>query len=162
MSTTLRDKLIQKGWVTNFNADTLVRLIEEHYAALAEPQPTVEGEVAELVAILGDVAMVASAEGRHELCAQLMTAADLLERLSPDHFVEVPKMVQPIPVSERLPVAGDCDELGRVWWWYPETAGTLGYWQWEADAMERQEDEQPSHWLPHHALPLPSGEVNND
>lgn len=29
---TLRDKLIQKGWVTPFNADTLVRLIEEHYA----------------------------------------------------------------------------------------------------------------------------------
>jgi len=29
---TLRDKLIQKGWVTSFNAATLVRLIEEHYA----------------------------------------------------------------------------------------------------------------------------------
>lgn len=33
MTNTLRDKLIQKGWVTPFNADTLVRLIEEHYAA---------------------------------------------------------------------------------------------------------------------------------
>jgi hypothetical protein len=30
----LRDKLIRCGWVTNFNADTLVRLIERHYASL--------------------------------------------------------------------------------------------------------------------------------
>ena len=29
---TLRDKLIRKGWVTPFNVDTLVRLIEDHYA----------------------------------------------------------------------------------------------------------------------------------
>ena len=28
---TLRSKLIQCGWVTNFNADTLVSLIEKHY-----------------------------------------------------------------------------------------------------------------------------------
>jgi hypothetical protein len=35
----LRDKLIRCGWVTNFNADTLVQLIERHYAALAQPEP---------------------------------------------------------------------------------------------------------------------------
>lgn len=29
---TLRDKLIRCGWVTEFNANTLVRLIETHYA----------------------------------------------------------------------------------------------------------------------------------
>jgi hypothetical protein len=39
MTETLRDKLIRCGWVTNFNADTLVQLIERHYAALAEPEP---------------------------------------------------------------------------------------------------------------------------
>lgn len=32
MTESLRNKLIQKGWVSNFNADTLVSLIEEHYA----------------------------------------------------------------------------------------------------------------------------------
>lgn len=32
MTESLRDKLIRCGWVTNFNADTLVRLIEQHYA----------------------------------------------------------------------------------------------------------------------------------
>jgi len=39
MTETLRDKLIRCGWVTNFNADTLVQLIERHYAALAQPEP---------------------------------------------------------------------------------------------------------------------------
>ena len=39
MTDNLRDKLINKGWVTPFNADTLVRLIEEHYAELAKPVP---------------------------------------------------------------------------------------------------------------------------
>jgi len=38
MTETLRDKLIRCGWVTNFNADTLVQLIERHYAALAQPE----------------------------------------------------------------------------------------------------------------------------
>jgi 4-hydroxy-L-threonine phosphate dehydrogenase PdxA len=32
---TLRDKLIRCGWVTNFNADTLVKLIKTHYKNLA-------------------------------------------------------------------------------------------------------------------------------
>jgi hypothetical protein len=39
MTETLRDKLIRCGWVTNFNADTLVQLIERHYDALAQPEP---------------------------------------------------------------------------------------------------------------------------
>ncbi len=40
MTEPLRDKLIRCGWVTNCNADTLVRLIERHYAALeAQPEP---------------------------------------------------------------------------------------------------------------------------
>lgn len=31
MDKLLRDKLIRKGWVTDFNANTLVNLIEQHY-----------------------------------------------------------------------------------------------------------------------------------
>ena len=42
MTDTLRDKLINKGWVTPFNANTLVRLIEEHYAELNRPVPVSE------------------------------------------------------------------------------------------------------------------------
>lgn len=42
MTDTLRDKLINKGWVTSFNVDTLVRLIEEHYAERIKPVPVSE------------------------------------------------------------------------------------------------------------------------
>lgn len=51
MTTDLRIKLIQKGWVTEFNADTLVRLIEEHYAALADEPAVPKG--GEPVAVTG-------------------------------------------------------------------------------------------------------------
>lgn len=37
MDQTLREKLIQKGWVTNFNADTLVKVIERHYETTSQP-----------------------------------------------------------------------------------------------------------------------------
>jgi hypothetical protein len=68
--------------------------------------------------------------------------------------------VEPIPVSERLPEAGDCDEQGRCWWWYaPVPEQTYGYWLHEDNATERALDEWPTHWLPAHALPLPSREV---
>jgi len=42
MTDILRDKLINKGWVTPFNAGTLVRLIDEHYAELTKPVPVSE------------------------------------------------------------------------------------------------------------------------
>jgi hypothetical protein len=32
MTESLRDKLVRCGWVTDFNADTLVLLIKKHYA----------------------------------------------------------------------------------------------------------------------------------
>ena len=37
----LRNTLIEKGWVTNFNANTLVRLIRQHYAALFTEQASI-------------------------------------------------------------------------------------------------------------------------
>ena len=38
MDQTLREKLIEKGWVTNFNADSLIGLIERHYAETSRQQ----------------------------------------------------------------------------------------------------------------------------
>jgi len=62
MTETLRDKLIRCGWVTDFNADTLVRLIERHYAALAQPEPEglTDEELLELMpeGFRGDLAIV--------------------------------------------------------------------------------------------------------
>jgi hypothetical protein len=66
---------------------------------------------------------------------------------------------RPIPVAERLPTEADCDAEGRCWWWYAETMHFCGYWQWEADAPERDMDNQPAAWLPAAAIPLP--EQNN-
>ena len=46
MTKSLRDTLIDKGWVTNFNADTLVKLIERHYNENVEQSglPGVHGQ----------------------------------------------------------------------------------------------------------------------
>jgi hypothetical protein len=61
--------------------------------------------------------------------------------------------VEPIPMSERLPEAEDCDAEGRCWWWHPPTyAASTGWWSFEP--WEWTED--VTHWLPAHALPLPN------
>lgn len=56
----------------------------------------------------------------------------------------------PVPVSERLPGPGDCDDDGTCWVWN-RTAYTWGLFRLDLTAH--------SHWLPAHALPLPAGEV---
>jgi hypothetical protein len=58
--------------------------------------------------------------------------------------------IEPVPVSERLPGPEDCDSRGWCWYWHPGeecwemvpvVTGTLDIW---------------THWLPHHALPIPA------
>ena len=116
------------------------------------PQPTnkksltvqpADGEVAELVADMREQAN----HGYSEFIGgdDLRRAADLLEQLSP---------LQPIPVSERLPGPGDCDADGRVWWLGVETWMLRTYAVVAGAAIPLG-----THWLPAHALPLPSGEV---
>jgi len=81
MTDTLRDKLIQKGWVTPFNAATLVRLIEEHYAdEPAVPAPPADGEVADLVAWLQEEADDYECIGCEDSAAKCNRAAELLQR----------------------------------------------------------------------------------
>lgn len=134
MSDTLRNKLIQKGWVTEFHADTLVALIEKHYAALAEPEPEVPGPTDEELKAVARL-------GNHQ---------GILDS-SP----------QPIPVSERLPGPGDCDAEGRCWvWWKNGVRWVLDDWT-PVDFRSEILCDAVSHWLPAHALPLPSGEVSN-
>jgi len=61
---------------------------------------------------------------------------------------------QPVPVSERLPGPGDCDAEGRCW-----LCGKVeGDWR----LLNPEKSGVPqlkycfSHWLPAHALPVPS------
>lgn len=76
-------------------------------------------------------------------------SAELSDAELQDHFVGVNKLVpQPVPVSERLP--GD-----QLCWWYEpdEDDGYGGMW---ILLRIRGGTTRYSHWLPAHALPLPS------
>ena len=62
----------------------------------------------------------------------------------------------PVPVAERLPGAEDCDGEGRCYAWD-------GYWWLVSSAVLEEDDagagEGYTHWLPHHALPVPQQEA---
>jgi hypothetical protein len=115
------------------------------------PQPPVESEVAELVTLLCEVASAWEPDARllgNMTARQFARSADLLSRLSP---------AQPVPVTERLPGPEDCQfnpgaTTGSCWCWNPPTyAAGIGCWTFEP--LEWAED--PTHWLPAYALPLP-------
>jgi hypothetical protein len=55
-------------------------------------------------------------------------------------------VITPIPVSERLPGAEDCDVDGFCWFW------DLEWSRWQPG----QQDQSCTHWLPATALPLPT------
>lgn len=57
------------------------------------------------------------------------------------------RSLQPVPVSERLPGPKDCDNAERVWCW----SWAINTWR-----LNRINQSIHSHWLPAHALPLPS------
>lgn len=55
----------------------------------------------------------------------------------------------PVPVSERLPGAEDCDGEGQCWWWHPRTYERNACWCYSrGNGTEK-------YWLPHRDLPLP-------
>ena len=70
---------------------------------------------------------------------------------------------QPIPVSERMPMDKDCNKEGRCWWWHPghpESGYSEGWMQrprqWGAVRYDFDDALVSTHWLPAHALPLPT------
>jgi hypothetical protein len=63
--------------------------------------------------------------------------------------------IKPVPVAERLPGPEDCDAEGRCWWFCPAAilpSGQCAYWCLAPADGSRS---WFTHWLPHHALPLP-------
>lgn len=78
-----------------------------------------------------------------------------------DELMRLRAQQTPVPVSERLPGPGDCDEEGLCWWFSPAdpSAGTFGVAACWVLRKHEPEDDFRTHWLPVHALPLPSGEV---
>jgi hypothetical protein len=140
----LRDKLIRCGWVTNFNADTLVQLIERHYASLAQPEP--QGPNDEEISDLWSWA-AGQDQGPWPTQQHCFARAVLARWGRP--------AIEPVPVAERLPGDADVNKYGQVWWFdSPED-------NWILDTCEDEELEtincsRYTHWLPHHALPVPS------
>ena len=124
--------------------------INELRAALAEPemegstpQPA-DGEVAELVAWMRNQVTVHEV-AQTQWAKRFVRAASLLERLSPP---------QPVPVSERLPGAEDCDAEGRCWWGVPALP-SLAPASWRFVSAEDRFGSE-LYWLPANALPQPS------
>jgi hypothetical protein len=66
--------------------------------------------------------------------------------------------IEPVPVSERLPGPEDCDAMGRCWWFTPRDGNPAPFRSadWSLYAGWRQKF---THWLPHHALPVPGAEA---
>jgi hypothetical protein len=56
--------------------------------------------------------------------------------------------IQPVPVTERLPGAEDCDADGFCWFW------DLEWSRWQPG----EQDQSCTHWLPAHALPIPTSQ----
>jgi hypothetical protein len=61
--------------------------------------------------------------------------------------------IEPVPVAERLPGPEDCDARGWCWYWHP------GEECWEMVPVVTGTLDEWTHWLPHHALPVPGAEV---
>jgi hypothetical protein len=58
--------------------------------------------------------------------------------------------IEPVPVAERLPGPDDLDDQGTCWMFHPVN---LHY------CLCRPDPSVHTHWLPHHAMPVPSAEV---
>ncbi len=70
-----------------------------------------------------------------------------LLRAGLNHFAR--PTIKPVPVAERLPGPEDCDARGWCWYWRP------GEECWEMVPVVTGTLDEWTHWLPHHALPLP-------
>jgi len=82
-----------------------------------------------------------------------------------NHPANPDSSLQPIPVSERLPTDEDCDKEGSCWWWHPshpESSYSEGWMQrsrqWGILRYDFDDALVYTHWLPAHALPLPTHE----
>jgi hypothetical protein len=72
-------------------------------------------------------------------------------------YLRVNSSITPIPVSERLPEEEDCDAEGRCWFWEPDCDYNGLKWALVDRAYGCNTQESVfTHWLPFHALPLPS------
>lgn len=123
----------------------IAELLENQFAS---SPAQVKGKVANAVADLHAIADILSAKERHIQARKLTRAADLLGYL----------IMEPLPVSQRLPGPDDCDMEGRCWCFTPRIdieKSLVFHARWILSVIS----DVDTHWLPYCSLPLPSGEV---
>jgi hypothetical protein len=113
--------------------------------AIPTPQPPADGEVEDALLELRSIVMGLGQMGMNVVAKRVEHAADLLQRQHP----------QPVPASERLPGAEDCDGGGRCWLLYRSTSMNRTP-AWSLVHRRSILDAPYSHWLPHWALPAPA------
>lgn len=136
-----------RGWepkamlVGNVRASEIEELCSAFLARWGHPtpQPPADGEVAELVAWLRLNAEEYASDGCPNSADHFTRAAELLQRQHP----------QPVPVAERPPGPKDCLDEGWAWFFSPR----VGWRQAVLPVSPAY-----THWLPFHALPLPTSE----
>lgn len=135
----LTDEELLHVWRFNFAKTDQTRFLDISRAAIAAdrarrpaPEPPAEGEVGELVDQLA---------GDQEI--KIYRLPDLNGTIDSSKS-SVP---QPVPVSERLPGPEDCLDEGWAWFFNPRTG-----WRQATQPVHTGY----THWLPAHALPLPS------
>lgn len=145
------------------------RLAKRTRAALAEPEPEVptDEEIMELMSQQMRDDLAAAARALSGFDPDNVKAASvfriILNRHSVDHARAVlarwgnhpespDSSTQPIPVSERLPGAEDCDAKGRCWAWKLDDEDDA----WHLELKEWINSPWTTHWLPAHVLSQPS------
>lgn len=68
--------------------------------------------------------------------------------------------LRPVPVSERLPGPEDCGpkgsgHVGCCWQWEPDINGHEPLGSWNLQHRDWASDGDVTHWISHHALPVP-------
>lgn len=128
--------------------------------------PPAEGEVGELVELVGVAAGACEHEGYHAEAQACRHAADLLQQRAGE--LERLRLV-PVPVSERSPEAEEMTEDDEVWIEDPGHEYPLadrGDYDWDPHKwvlrpISKFDAKNGRRWIPAPALPLPSGEATN-
>jgi len=147
-------------------------LADKARAALAEPEPEgpTDEEIMEVMPQQMRDDLAAAARALAGFDPDNIKAASVFRIILNRHFVDHSRAVlarwgnhpalQPISVSERLPGPEDCDREGNVWAWRrfdPENGIDNGdFWCLASCEWLGDEDSGFTHWLPAHALPVPS------
>ena len=151
----------------------LSELASRARAALAQPEPVAptDEEIMELMPqqMRDDLATAARALAGFDRATVKAAGAMriILNRHAVNHARAVlarwgRPAIQPVPVSERLPGAKDCNAEGRCWFWHPghKQDDFIDGWilldpKWAGSRRDSDDSLIYTHWLPHHAIPTP-------